>query len=574
MTIENIKIKEIKGIKELEINQKIFANKPNILVGVNGFGKTSIATAFASIQHKTCIDLKDIHCYQENPHNNPFIELTHSGNTYCVDKNLGSNEIRKHFDIFVIKDMRKADGEIKQVSQDGGDVKYVPLGKMVTEPLKICEIEKAETLKYKVTEARKILKLTKINDVTKSLSNDIFLSKIDDVLSDTKKQMFNFLEEECNKIADENDVLLNQNKILEKFSKKFKDKGERLVQIFSLITETENVLYDLLQYVFLFNRDKKNLENYLNRIRYTKFKKNLKDEINTLENAWCKSTLSEKGKWLYLHLPEPHKISNGQRDVTILCGAFNKILYNSKKKNFIVIIDEIFDYLDDANLISCQYYVTKLIATAKENGKCVYPIMLTHLDPEAFKSYVFNKRNIIYLGHFESFKLSSAMASLIYYRSNKDGNDNLKNKISKYLLHYNLDDADFQSEMENNIKGIRKTWGDPKKFNIFLKEQLSKYQKGEVCDPLAICAITRLKVEECAYNQISSHPNASQFFLQHKTIDKLKWAVDKGAIIPEHHYLLKVLFDDAMHWNEHKSINPISAKLKHPVIKNMILNLF
>jgi len=99
--------------------------------------------------------------------------------------------------------------------------------------------------------------------------------------------------------------------------------------------------------LFLFNRDKKNLTKYLNRIRYMKFKEKLKDEINILEHAWCKSSLNEKGKWLYLNLPEPHKISNGQRDVTLLCGAFNKILYSSKQKNLIVIIDEIFDYLDD-----------------------------------------------------------------------------------------------------------------------------------------------------------------------------------------------------------------------------------
>ena len=52
MQIDKIEIKNVKGIHELEIKQSILPNRPNILVASNGYGKSSIAIAFKSLNNK------------------------------------------------------------------------------------------------------------------------------------------------------------------------------------------------------------------------------------------------------------------------------------------------------------------------------------------------------------------------------------------------------------------------------------------------------------------------------------------------------------------------------------------
>ena len=67
------------------------------------------------------------------------------------------------------------------------------------------------------------------------------------------------------------------------------------------------------------------------------------------------------------------------------------------KPSNILIIDEVFDYLDDANLVAVQYYITKFIDEMKQEGKKIYPLILTHLDPSYFRTFAFKDLKIYYL---------------------------------------------------------------------------------------------------------------------------------------------------------------------------------
>lgn len=577
MTIEKIKIKEIKGIKDLEINQKIFANKPNILVGVNGFGKTSIATAFASIQDATSIKLKEHNCYEENVSANPFIELICDGRKYSAEKTVRSNEIRKNFDIFVIGDMRKAEGKLKQIDKKNSrGSQNVAVGKMVIDPIKICKIKSNSNFKYKISEIRKNSNVKIFANFEKSLfKNKKFLNNREELFLKIKKNMFHYVHIkyiDATKIHGDDFNKVNKT-ILDEFSNEFKKDADELIQFLSGADLEGYVFSNLYQLLYLCDEQIDDFKKYLDYINYSEFKKELKSEISKLENGWCKSTVSENGDYLYVNLPEPHKISNGQRDIIIMCSIFKKVLFNSDRKDIIIIVDEIFDYLDDANLIAAQYYITRIIENSKLTNKRVYPIILTHLDPVFFKSFVFNKPNIIYLGDFKCFESTDSMKNLISYRS--DGVDeNLKYKISRYLLHYNIDDMDFKNDI-SVIKNIRTSWGDPKRFMEFLYKELDNYKNGTTCDPLAVCAVTRIKIEELAYTQIMSRCDAKNFFDEHTTVKKLEWSEVRGSNIPENHYLLKIFFDEAMHWRRDRdNMVSISAKLKNPVIKNIILKLF
>ena len=136
-----------------------------------------------------------------------------------------------------------------------------------------------------------------------------------------------------------------------------------------------------------------------------------------------------------------------------------------------------------------------------------------------------------------------------------------------------MGDFDFSTDLAE-ITGTRSSWGKSGKFEMFLKEEFNKYRNSQSYDPLAICAITRRSVEALAYRQIQNQAEAKDFFKEHGTSPKLNWAAQRGANIPETHYLLRIIFDDGLHWNIGRDNTiPIVAKLGNPIIKKLIIEL-
>lgn len=95
--IKKIKIENIKGKSSFEVSfTDLVANQPNIIVAPNGYGKSTIATAFKAAEHgKLKLDPRDI--YQQNPNNHPKLEIEllgeHAGifTSSDTESNLSSN---------------------------------------------------------------------------------------------------------------------------------------------------------------------------------------------------------------------------------------------------------------------------------------------------------------------------------------------------------------------------------------------------------------------------------------------------------------------------------------------------
>ena len=102
MHIKEIEIQNIKGLEKLVLSQPIFANRPNILVAPNGFGKSSFATAFGSLNSKR-IEIKDDEIRNGDNSLSPLLAIT-----TCEEKEEKfiatntENNISKKFDIFVV----------------------------------------------------------------------------------------------------------------------------------------------------------------------------------------------------------------------------------------------------------------------------------------------------------------------------------------------------------------------------------------------------------------------------------------------------------------------------------------
>lgn len=74
MVITELSIHNIKGIKDFVLKQNIQANRPNIFVAPNGFGKSSIAIGFESLKQNR-IDLSEENLYNGDVNNDPQIQL-------------------------------------------------------------------------------------------------------------------------------------------------------------------------------------------------------------------------------------------------------------------------------------------------------------------------------------------------------------------------------------------------------------------------------------------------------------------------------------------------------------------
>lgn len=584
MTIKNLKVENVRGIGQLSIDSNILKNRPNILVAPNGFGKTSIATAFKCAAEQTSIKLEDEDRHHHDDNKKAVIELeleeNGSSSKLSVTEQAHSNDIRKHFDVHVVSDLRR----IKAHSRNFGGFSRAE-AKMVIDPIVICKKVNRASSPYKISEIKRAFgkHKTALPNIDDSLfkSHDFVMRSPEcwqyvDALIKTRKwnQVENIRKQLSDYSGSTNDGLSHvATAINDLFVNLPEAKG--LLSIVEAATKLCGVeaFLSIWQILTLAKRDRDALKHYLEWLRYSEIKQSLKDGLSDLNTSWKIPSLKETKGNLVVEMPDPTHISNGQRDVLLLLSLLHIARYNLVKSRAILVVDEVFDYLDDANLTVAQYYISQLIEDYKRQGRSIYTIILTHLNPSFFRNYVFSNQNTIYLENGTAYDSIDAMKKLIGARSQDGCDEALKKDISKYLVHFYSGDYDFTENLKA-ISGIRSSWGKNGKFQGFLRDEFNKYSSDQPYDPLAICAVTRRSIEELAFSQISEQPDADEFFNTHKTGPKLDWAVQRGAVVPETHYLLRVIFDDGLHWNPNRDNTiPIVAKLANPIIKKMIVEV-
>ena len=113
--IQSITIENIKGIEKKVFNLDIIPNKPSILVAPNGFGKSSFAIAFNSL-NRDRIKLKDEHFHKNDLNFIPKISLSieRCGNLTTLEADSSKNEIFQEFSCFVINSQLYARGKGSQ----------------------------------------------------------------------------------------------------------------------------------------------------------------------------------------------------------------------------------------------------------------------------------------------------------------------------------------------------------------------------------------------------------------------------------------------------------------------------
>jgi hypothetical protein len=578
--IKKIEIVNVKGIGLAGTNGifefDIIPNKPAIFVAPNGYGKTSFALAFNSLNNSR-IDLPKEQYHKNDENNKPSITLNYI-DTNNVPNTLRAthtqNDIKNDFDWFVINNQVFAKAKKSKIQGNiiaSASLDIPPIVLINSIPPNIAFNYSFTNQKREFGTNGKILPNISALFQNKKLLSILFdnLVNLERIYGQTELNHINNFIAEINGINDTQDNLLNW---IENNKLDFLNNLRNISQISSILStfdlgfnlSTTNFLaaYQLAK---VYNSNKGQFTSALKRTNYELEKENYEQIFSDFNTSWQKIKPSEKDGALILEFPKNNFISNGERDILCLIGLLKKVELKFKKSNCILIVDEVFDYLDEANLIAAQYYITQFINIFKEQNKFLYPIILTHLNPFYFKNFVFGNQKVHYLfkngasinPHFRKFLL-------------KRDDDSIKDEVSMHHLHYHPNHINIRHKFE--ALGLKPTWGDSSIFDNYIYAEFIKYSLNDnTYDPFAVCCAVRKKIENKVYNKIVSVEFRNEYLVTHKTPNKLAYAEEKGVILPETYYLLGIIYNDGLHYKNNESA--IASKLENITVRKMICDL-
>lgn len=571
--IQSITIENIKGIDKKVFNLDIIPNKASVLVAPNGFGKSSLAIAFNSL-NRDKIKLKDDHYHKNDPNLVPKISLSieKCGSLTTLEADNSKNEISKDFSCFVINSQLYARGK--------GSIYRTATATLGIEDIVLVDkIPEKAFLNYKYNTFKNLFGINSkiLPNIGYLLSNKML------IISLFEKR--NFFDKA---------IMAKNQKVINTFIKNIntlpsnKTKDEILIDIGNNLSELRNItclkcIADIIknyetnevscylsaiQFIWLYNNDKNSFKKVYEYYCYQVKKEKIEGILSTFNSTWKNIKAKEERNQLVVKFPPAKDISNGQRDVLSFISMLFKAREKLTKSSNILIIDEVFDYLDDANLVAVQYYITKFIDEMKKEGKNIYPLILTHLDPSNFEIFAFKGLKIYYLNKQQA-QTSIHFEKLL--RARKE--DSIEEEVSKYLLHYHTEKINKRDDFRS--LGLKETWGEGNNFKNYINEEVEKYLKDEDYDPFAVCCAVRVKIEENVYNRLNKEEDKVLFLGTHKTREKLDFAESKGVSSPEIYYLLGIIYNEGMHWkNNYDNVTPIVTTLTNLTIKQMIKEVF
>ncbi|MBD2066309.1 hypothetical protein H6F93_01995 [Leptolyngbya sp. FACHB-671] len=573
MTLKTIAIENIKGIKKKCFNLDILPNKPSILVAPNGFGKSSLAAAFNLLQtDRLIIDEYSLHEYDNKNRPKFFIKYEKPDNiTIDLEASDLVNTIKDHFDYFVIN---------SQVGAKGTGVNYG--SKMIINPVTLVD-EVPEKVKFNyslTTQKQRFGSNSKVlPNITPLLANLTFIKRVNEEISILENALENQIQQKINKFIDELNRQVGTSQDLIKWIET--DKIEHLSKV-NYLSDLAQIIRQFncfgsiaknflasIQLIDLYNNNKADFKNACRYKVYELEKQNYKEILKSFNASWKEVILKESRGKLIVEFPEFYSISNGERDTLSFVALLEKARRSLRKNSNILVIDEVFDYLDDANLIAVQYYITEMIEEYRLMGRRIYPLILTHLDPNYFRNFAFSKQKIYYLYDWK-LKVNQSLIDLLCKRDESS----IRDDISRHLFHFHP--SCINKRLEFRKLSLKETWGEGQNFDDFINKEVKKYLNRETeYDPFAICCAIRKRIEKFVYEKIQDVSEKEKFLNIHTTRKKLDFAEEIGVSIPEIYYLLGIIYNDGLHWKHGQdNVSQVASRLENWTIRHLIKVVF
>ena len=577
LRIKKIKIEYVRGIESREIILDMHPNHPTIFVAPNGFGKTSIATAFNSL-NRNRIELQDDDRYLNDQNAEPRMEIEDdSGNTYHAD--LTTNSISETFSVCVINSQVKPKASTRSFS---GFAASTP--SLTVEPIVLYNsIPNRSDFTYSFSEmkgrlgdsaGKLLLSLNSVISDSKFVRDFVEIkNEFGRLLQTRNSRIIELFLEELNSIHGTKQTIahsdIDSSHLLS--IEAITTISEKLNYLFNDCSQNEK-LVNIIQLRDLYEINSASLGSIKNYYDYIADKTEINEMLSFFNCTWKNIKASKKGGKFVIEFPKANQISNGERDVLCFIGKLFEARSKLRKTESILIIDEIFDYLDDANLIAVQYFLTKFMNQYHESGRELFAIILTHLDPMFFNTYSFSTKNVVYLDKVQQITNKYKINNLLKERDKCKKNDKaIYDLISSNYLHYSTSNTDASVYLQSI--GVEAPLLIPESFRQMAMIEFQNYRENRAYDLALVCCGLRLFVEKNAYSQLSEQDRV-EFLATFKTIEKLAFAKEKGATIPEVHFLLSIIYNEAMHLDAQcQKLNPIGYKLKNKVIRNMICEL-
>lgn len=574
--IKSIAIENIRGIKYSTFQLDIIPNKPSLLVAPNGFGKSSLAAAFAALKTKRLELPKDqLHLGDESLAPKLTLTIRKNGEISTLVADGGCNEIAASFDVHVIASRLRA----KVTKHNLGRFTTATASLDISDLVLVQTIPAKAKHVYDVTEMR-----TRFGPSGKAFQN---LSKTlgSPALADGLIDLYGLMDKMAgvriqNGIEEVTALLQAQAGTVDEIRAwasdalalrlEAIDAVKALADLLAMAAGPAQARIDALlsglQVALTYLGNKKAFKEACKYLSYVNEKESFEDIIKAFGSTWKRVRPAERNGSLVVSFPPALHISNGQRDSLCFAAELRKIERSISSRDIILVIDEVFDYLDDANLVAVQYYITRLIKKVREKQRNMYPLILTHLNPYYFKNFTFASQKIYFLKKSKP-TINKDFRALIAKREDPS----IKEEIGRYYLHYDPSPVDVTAQFQ--ALGLKESWGDSIAFHAYTEAEWNKYvNESDNYDPFAVCCFVRVRIEKIAHDAIQGQAQKSDFLDKFMTRKKLDFAVENGVDVDDTIYLLGIIYNEGMHVHEIvDDSSPIVSKLENRTIRHMLI---
>lgn len=575
MTIKRIKVENVKGAKCIDIQEDILPNKVTLMVAPNGFGKTSISTALDSL-NRNGLKLDKKHYHNGDANLPARLTLTlepkaQPASEFVADSS--GNALATLLDVHVINSRTYAKGI--RIKIQGNTI--------VSASLAMDAIELGSTVaktdfKYNVTDSRNAFGPN--GKVLPNLKDDLacglLISGLLDHMGVLAKsaqvgvgKALTQVTASINEVAGSRDVVMAwiRNNALGQL-----DAIEPVHLVADLMAASRpagrdrvELLVAALSLCLLQKADPKTFKAACEYCLYAIEREGYDALIASFDTTGKSVRTAEKNGKLVIDFPDPGRVSNGQRDALSFAAQLQRIRGRLGKRDVLLVIDEIFDYLDDANLVAAQYYIAAFIEHCKKQGGRIYTLIFTHLNPAAFRNFGISDQRVLYLDKSAA-TLNEHFRKILLAREDPA----IQDKIAKHFLHYSPNAVDLEAEFK--ALKLHVDWCKSDVFAKFPEREWKKYIAGqEKFDPLAVCCYVRIELERKLYVQLNDATEREAFTNVHRTTKKFDYARSKDVTVPEVFYLLAIIYNAGLHIRENTDeTSPVVASLSNRVIRNML----
>lgn len=584
--IKKIRIENIKGKREFEVSfTDLTANQPNIIVAPNGYGKSTIAAAFKAIQHgKLKIDSRDL--YQQNTDNHPKLEIELLG---------------EHEGVYTASDI------------EGNITASISLG-VINSPLYAKSTARRYGDRTAATADLRIEDIIVYERIPERCGINYSYSDIKRAYGDRGKLFLNIAEmllcheniERLLQIKDNLNKCISQTRIQASFSRflnacseqgtvgeikgaiplsgiEILRSNENIAALFDCIDEmihkprewmSIDVVFTAIQLCRVIahhydNGERDVLKKVCTYLEYQTVRESVDRRLSDFNTTGrIIRTHSDHGK-LVVRFERAEALSNGERDILSFIVNITKFEHMFRKVVGILIIDDVFDYLDGSSMLAVQYYLTELIKNCKEKRKVLFPIIFTHLDPVVFSNYYFQKKKIHYISLSAPIEIGSDLVKMLRLRERTDIREEEKLEIEKYYIHFIDEEHTLNEELAQRISA---GFSDS---NIVFRSKLyaeirEKYLSDVSYNPVMVIAGLRIRIEEILYRKLAVEDQEA-YIAQHKVINKINFAIEKDVEVPELYFLLQPLYNDGLHLRGND--DAVRGKIKSSYLKTNNLHI-